>query len=373
MQKHATFDKRNLSGVFAAAAVILTSLSGVAPSPANAQAGPSPVILSEAVTMELVDRVEALGTLRANESVTVTAKVTETITALHFEDGQQVTKGRVLAEMTSAEEMAQLQEAEATVREAKEQLNRVSPLAERGVSSEALLSERRRDYDTAVARLLAVKSRLADRQIVAPFDGVIGLRRISVGALVEPGTEIATIDDDSVMKLDFTVPATFLSTLAVGLPVIAEAQAYGDRTFEGRISGIDSRVDPITRSITVRAMIPNESGVLKAGVLMTVEVLKNRREAVVLPEQAIIPYGRNTHVLVVDPEAKPPVAVKRDVKLGTRVGGKVEVLEGVEAGEHVVSDGTLRVRPGQNVLITAIDNGNEPLAKLLDQARKNPS
>lgn len=365
--------RARLCGLVVATLLTFASLAGWQATPAQAQAGPSPVILSEAVSKQLVDRVEALGTLRANESVTVTAQVTETITALHFEDGQEVKKGQVLAEMTSAEELAQLQEAEATVREAKDQLDRVSPLAERGVSSEAVLSERRRDHETAIARHEASKSRLSDRQIVAPFDGVVGLRRISVGALVEPGTVITTIDDDSVMKLDFSVPATFLSTLRVGLPVIAEAQAYGERVFEGKVSGIDSRVDPITRSITVRAMIPNESGVLKAGVLMTVEVLKNERQAVVLPEQAIIPHGRDTHVLVVDRKAEAPVAERRDVKLGTRVGGEVEILEGLKAGEFVISDGTLRVRPGQKVSITAIDNGGEPLVKLLEQAPKNPS
>lgn len=362
-----------LCGLVLATLSTFASFAGWQAAPAQAQAGPSPVILSEAVSKQLVDRVEALGTLRANESVTVTAQVTETITALHFEDGQEVKKGQVLAEMTSAEELAQLQEAEATVREAKDQLDRVSPLAERGVSSEAVLSERRRDHETAIARHEASKSRLSDRQIVAPFDGVVGLRRISVGALVEPGTVITTIDDDSVMKLDFSVPATFLSTLRVGLPVIAEAQAYGERVFEGKVSGIDSRVDPITRSITVRAIIPNESGVLKAGVLMTVEVLKNERQAVVLPEQAIIPHGRDTHVLVVDRKAEAPVAERRDVKLGTRVGGEVEILEGLKAGEFVISDGTLRVRPGQKVSITAIDNGGEPLVKLLEQAPENPS
>ena len=163
MPKPPTFDQSSLSGVFAAAFMMLAGLACMSPMPAHAQAGPSPVILTEAVKKELVDRVEALGTLRANESITVTAQVTETIAAIHFEDGQQVTKGQVLAEMTSAEELAQLQEAEATVREAKDQLDRVSPLAERGVSSEAVLSERRRDHETALARLLAVKSRISIR------------------------------------------------------------------------------------------------------------------------------------------------------------------------------------------------------------------
>ena len=351
----------------------LTALACANATNTLAQSPPPPVILSQAAKELMVDRIEALGTLRANESVTVTAQVTEIITALKFEDGQRVEKGQVLAEMTSGEEMALLQEAEATRREAEEQLERARPLAKRGVSSAAVLSERRRDFETSAARLEAVKSRLSDRRIVAPFAGVVGLRRISVGALVEPGTVITTIDDDSVMKLDFPIPATFLSTMRVGLPIVAEAKAFGDRTFEGEVAGIDSRVDPITRSITIRAVIPNKDAILKAGILMTVEVLKDRRQVVVVPEQAIIARGRATHVFVVDPSSSAPKATKREVKTGTRHDGKVEIVSGLSAGEYVITDGTLRARPGQPVSITAIDNNDEPLAELLKRKAENPT
>ena len=332
-----------------------------------AQGGPVPVILAQAKKSELVDRVEALGTLRANEQVTVTAQVTETITEIRFEDGQDVQKGDTLALMTSGEEAANLKEAEAMVREAREQLERAQPLAKRGVSSEATLSERRRDYETAEARLEAVKSRIADRRIEAPFSGVVGLRRISVGALVEPGTVITTIDDDSVMKLDFTVPATYLATLRVGLYIEATAEAFPGQRFNGKVTGIDSRIDPVTRSITVRAVIPNESKKLKAGLLMTVEVLKNKRMAVVVPEQAVVRRGREARVLVVDPKSEKPVAKAQVVELGWRGNGMVEVTSGLQDGEFVIVDGTLRVKPGQAVSVTAVDEGDQPLSELLKQ------
>jgi membrane fusion protein (multidrug efflux system) len=363
--------KFGLSNLARAVAIAILLIAQGAAEPIRAQGGPQPVIVAQAVQEEIVDRLEALGTLRANEQVTITAQVTEIITELKFEDGQRVAKGDTLAVMTSAEETAQLQEAEATVREAADQLERTKPLAKRGVSSDALLSERRRDYETAVARLEAVKSRIADRRIEAPFDGVLGLRMISVGALVEPGTVITTIDDDSVMKLDFNIPATFLSTMRVGLPIEALAEAFGSRTFEGTISGVDSRVDAVTRSVTVRAVIPNNDGVLKGGLLMTVEVLKNKRQAVVIPEQAVIARGRETSVFVVDPKAESQTAQARKVELGTRRNGRVEVISGLSAGEHVVTDGTLRVKTGQAVTIKAFDKGDEPLAKLLNQKPTN--
>lgn len=334
-----------------------------------AQGAPSPVIIGEVVEEEIFDRVEALGTLRANEQVTVTAQVTEIITELKFEDGQRVLKGDTLALMTNSEETAQLREAEATVREAAEQLERTKPLASRGVSSEALLAERTRDHETALARLEAVNSRIADRRVEAPFDGVIGLRRISVGALVEPGTVITTIDDDSVMKLDFSIPSTFLSTIKMGLPIEAKAGAYGERTFKGKVTGIDSRVDTVTRSVTVRAVIPNDDEILKSGILMTVEILKNKRQSVMIPEQAVIARKRETRVFVVDPKAEKPMAESRLVELGTRRDGKVEVTSGLAKGEFIVIDGALRIRDGQPVEVTAIDKGGEPLADLLKRKR----
>lgn len=354
-----------LASVSFAAAVFFTIASG------HAQSGPTPVILSKVGVDTISDRIEALGTLRANESISVSSQVTEVITRIRFDDGQRVKDGDVLAEMTSAEERAQLKEAEALVREAREQLNRVSPLAKKGISSGQQLSERRRDFDAASARLEAVQSRIADRLIKAPFSGVIGLRTISVGALVEPGTVIATIDDDSKMKLDFTIPATYLPTIKIGLPIIARANAFGNREFNGKVTSIDSRIDPVTRAIVLRAVIPNPDGVLRAGALMTVQVFKDQREAVVVPEQSVIARGQKSSVFVVDPDAVEPVATKRDVALGSRQDGFVEVTKGIKVGEYVVTDGTVRITPDSPVKIVAIEQGREPLNALLKQ--KNDS
>lgn len=337
--------------------------------PAEAE-GPE-IFVSKVQKKTLVDRVEALGTLKANESVTVSAQTTEIITSIMFEDGQRVLQGQVLVEVSSAEEKALLAEAEAAVREAKAQLQRTSPLAERGISSGVVLSERKRDFDAAVARVDAAKSRLEDRRIVAPFAGVVGLRNISVGALVVPGTSITTIDDDSVMKLDFAIPSTFLATIRLGLPIQAKAAAFGDRVFTGKVVAINSRVDEITRSITVRASIPNPEGQLRAGLLMIVEVLKNERQAMVIPERAVISRGNDSFVFVVDPNSKEPKAVEKKVALGQRSAGEVEVTDGLLFDDYVVIDGTLRVKPGQAVTIAAIGDGAERPEALLKQQSSN--
>jgi membrane fusion protein (multidrug efflux system) len=323
------------------------------------------VIAAEVRTEPFADRVEALGTLRANESVSLTANVTETVSVIHFDDGQQVKRGEVLVEMTSAEEHALLEEARARLAEAQRQYDRVKSLVTQRSASESLLDERRRDLDTARALLVAIESRLADRLIKAPFDGILGLRNISPGALVTPGDLITTLDDTGVMKLDFTVPSVFLRDLAPGLAIEARAPAYGERTFEGAVRSIDSRVDPVTRSVRVRALIPNPDGTLKPGVLMRVELLRNPRETLVVPESALLQKGRDHHVMRIDAEGK---AERVAVKVGARRPGQAEILEGLSAGDRVITHGADKVRPGQAVRVQALDDGTRPLAELVGAA-----
>ncbi len=334
--------------------------------PALAEPYAQPVILAPVIEDSFADRVQALGTLRANESVTLTGLVTDTVTAIHFDDGQRVSAGDILVEMTSGEETALLAEASSTLAEAERQYNRVQELETQGNASAALLDQRRREYETAEARLDAVRSRLRDRLLVAPFDGVVGLRTISVGALIEPGDPVTTLHDDSVMKLDFTVPSTFLMALEPGLPITARTAAVGDRSFEGRVSSIDNEIDPVTRSITVRALVPNPERLLKPGLLMTVELRKNPRQTIVIPEEALIQRGRRVFVFVVDPEATEPQATEREITIGARRVGEVEVLSGVEPGAYVVVHGAMMLRDGAPVSIKAIDRGDRALSELIN-------
>jgi len=353
------------TGPVAGAAAWLALLAGGMLWAVAAVAAPTSVIVAEAREVPFEDRVEALGTLRANESVVLTASVTETVSALYFDDGDRVEAGQLLVEMTSAEEQAQLKEARAREREASSQYRRVQSLATQGTASKSLLDERSREWQTARAQLVAIESRLTDRLVKAPFSGVIGLRNISVGALVEPGDRIATLDDDAVLKLDIAVPSVYLSTLATGLPVTATTPAYGDRAFQGVLRSIDSRVDPVTRSVTARVLLPNDDGLLKPGLLMQVTLQKNPRTALVIPEAALMPTGRQQFVLVAEPDGEGFKAAKREVRIGTRRPGSVEVVSGLKPGEQVITHGTLRVRPGQAVAIRAVDDGTQPLDVLL--------
>jgi membrane fusion protein (multidrug efflux system) len=314
--------------------------------------------------LSLAERIEALGTLRANESVSITSNVTETISVVHFDDGQRVREGDLLVEMTSAEEHALLEEAQARAAEAERQYDRVRSLVQQRSASESLLDERKRDLDTARANLVALESRLADRVVKAPFDGVVGLRNVSRGALVEPGDLITTLDDDSVMKLDFTVPSVFLAQLEPGLKIEARARPYGERVFDGVVRGVDSRIDPVTRSVQVRALLPNPARVLRPGLLMRVELLIDPRDAVVVPEAALLHQGQDHFVLrLVDADGAPTVE-RRQVEIGARKPGVVEIRSGLSAGDQVVTEGQEKARPGQPVRVLALDDGSLSLREI---------
>lgn len=334
---------------------------------------PVPVIISEAKLDLFEDRVEALGTLRANESVNITATITDTVTKIHFEDGQRVSKGDILVEMTNTEEHAVLEEEMSTLAEAEKQLTRIESLVNKGAAPQTLLDERRRDYDTAKARLNQIQSRLQDRLILAPFSGVVGLRNISVGALVEPGDLITTLDDDTIMKLDFSVPAVYLDTLKTGLTIEAKASAFGDRIFTGKLSSLNSRIDEATRSIVARAILTNEEGLLRPGMLMSVELLKNPRNVIIIPEEALLPMGSKNFVFLVDQSANPVITEKREVEIGQRRPGEVEIRKGLSSGDFVVIHGALKVRQGEPVKILAVDSGNETLDQMLSRPRKDTS
>jgi membrane fusion protein, multidrug efflux system len=197
------------------------------------------------------------------------------------------------------------------------------------------------------------------------------LRNISLGALVRPGDVITTLDDDSVMKLDMSVPSTYLPYLQTGLLIKAKAHALGGRIFEGQISSIGSRVDPVTRSVLVRALIPNPEQQLRPGLLMVVELKEPARTAVVVPEISIIKSAGETFVFVVQEESGKQVAVKRIVEQGQRQSGVVEVTEGLAQGEIIVTQGHLKLKHGAEVNVSAWERGTENLDALLHQEKNS--
>jgi membrane fusion protein, multidrug efflux system len=322
------------------------------------------VIVAPARVTEFADRIEALGTTRANETVRLSTSVTGKIREINFDDGQEVAAGDILVVLDIAEEEAQLKAAQAVLAERRLAFDRSRQLERQQYATTAQLEERRAAMQEAEAQIEAIKARIADRTIRAPFSGLVGLRDISVGALVAPGDLITTLDDLSVIKLDFTVPATYLRVLRPGLPVVAKASAFADEPFSGELRSVGTQVDPVTRAVVARALVPNPDGVLRPGLLMTVELFKNPRQALVIPEGALIPRGRSNAVLVVEDSGK---AVRREVEIGARRPGEVEILSGLGEGEYVITHGTMSVRHGQGVTIMAIQEHEQPLREMLSR------
>lgn len=326
---------------------------------ARFQRPPTPVVTQAVTTRELSDVINAIGDTQANESVTISAKVTDTVSRVHFDDGQLVDAGDVLVELTNAEETALLNEALANRTDAETQLERLSNLYEQRTIPLSQVDEARARANAARARYNSVVARLDDRLIRAPFAGSLGFRQVSEGTLITPGTAIATLDDISIIKLDFAIPEVYLAQLKIGLNLRAYSSAYTDQTFIATIAGIDTRVDPATRTARARALIENDDLHLKPGMLLTVALSTRPRTALAVSETAVIQRsGRAFVYIVTENDAGQQTAVMRPVVIGTRSDGYAEILSGLSLGERVIIEGTIKVRDGAPVTELAASDEN---------------
>jgi membrane fusion protein, multidrug efflux system len=330
--------------------------SGDAPvaAPIRAQ-GPGNAPVSVLVTKigyrPFAQDMEAIGTARANEAVDVTAKISNRVTAIRFKEGQKVQAGDVLVEFDSEQARANLAEAEAALRDSRNQFNRSRELYATKALSESQLDQLQATLSMNEARVAGARSQLSDTIIRAPFAGRVGLRNVSVGSFVSPTTVITTLDDTSVIKLDFSVPEVFLAQLREGLEITGRTTAYAGESFKGKVASIDNRLDPVSRAVLVRARIENRDGRLKPGMLMTVTLMRAEAPALLIPEQALVPEGDRKFVFAVREDK----AVRVEVHTGRRRPGEVEVLNGLAEGDLIVTEGTQKVRDGIPVKVIGTD------------------
>lgn len=322
-------------------------LSGKDGQPSAQSKKPAPVSVITAKKQTLTEGFEAQGSANAIESIEITAPVAEIITRINFEDGQKVDAGEVLIQLRQDDLIASKQFALAELAENKREYERLEALVSKGAAPSSQLDARRTLLSKSEANLNKISAELNKRTIVAPFSGYLGLRNFSVGAFVRPGEVITTLDDLSSIKLEVQVPAKFLPKLKPGLALTASAPALGDDSlFKGELTYIDSRVDPTTRSIRIRALLPNEGLVLKPGLFMSIQLLSEPREAIMVPEIAIISERDEHFVYLVNEQEK---VEKRAVILGARKPDLVEVREGLVEGEKIIVEGIVKVQPGQAV------------------------
>ena len=310
--------------------------------------GPTPVEVAQAEAAEPLEQIRSVGNLLADESVQIAPEQAGRVAAIRFEEGQAVEEGAELIKLDDTLLAAEAKEVEARAELAEANYDRASSLSKTGSGTQRTLDEALAERLTSNALLLLIQSRLEKTSVKAPFPGIMGLRSVSVGAYVEPGRNIATLDKIDIVKVEFTIPERNLTDVRVGYPVEVRVDAYPDRVFRGEVYAIDPQVDINGRSLKVRARLPNPDLSLRPGLFARVVVQgASRGEVVVVPEGAIVPRGGESFVYrVADGKVE-----EAKVELGRRRDGLVELTTGIAPGDTVVVAGHARLRNGAPVEI----------------------
>ncbi|PPE73098.1 efflux transporter periplasmic adaptor subunit [Solimonas fluminis] len=308
------------------------------------------VEMAPVATATLSRQIVAVGSVRSDESVTLSPEIAGRIARIGFDEGRPVTRGQVLFELDDAVHRAQLAQAHADHGLAQRNYQRGLELFER-----KLISQQERDtlssaQDAAAASLALAQAQLAKTRITAPFAGIAGLRQVSPGDYVNPGQALVNLEAVSSVKIDFRVPELALSQLSAGQPLDIEFDAWPGERFRGEVYAIEPRVADTTRSVGLRARLANPEGRLRPGLFARVRLQTGVREqVVVIPEQAVFPRGEQQFVYAVSQG----VAREREIRLGQREPGRVEVAEGLKPGETIIISGLQKVSNGANVVPAA--------------------
>jgi membrane fusion protein (multidrug efflux system) len=316
---------------------------------------PAAVDVTKVTAVTLLDDVNAAGTLRSNEAVVIRPEVAGRITQLNFGDGQQVRKGQVLVAFDSTVNQAEVQQAKAELSIAKANFNRNDELARQKFISIRARDESAANVQVLEAKLALAQARLSKLEIKAPFSGIVGIRNVSVGDYVKDGADLVNLEDISSVKVDFRVPEKFVDRIQKGQELEVIVDALPDKPLHAKVDAIDPQVDSAGRSALLRGRIANPAGKLKPGMFARVRlILAERENALVVPEEAIVPQGNKVTVWkVVDGKA-----VNAEVKTGMRRDAKVEILQGLQLGDTVVTAGQMRL--SRNGAPVRIGQGGEP-------------
>ncbi|HAR52214.1 efflux RND transporter periplasmic adaptor subunit [Roseovarius nubinhibens] len=307
--------------------------------------GPAQVEVASATVETMRETVEAVGTTRARQSVDIVPEADGRIEALTIAPGDRVEEGTVLIRLDDVIARADLAEAQARFLERDRVLTRLTQLRQSNAVSEAAREEAVARLAEARAQVDRAEQRLAERTILAPFAGTLGLAEVDQGARVSAGTFITRLDDLSEVEIEFSIPETLFSRIKTGMKITATSVAFPDQEFIGTISEVDSRIDPVSRAFRTRAVVPNPGDTLPAGMFMSLELVLSQSDETVVPEEAIVFQAAETYVFaVIDGKAR-----RVTVKTGPRRNGMISIREGLEPGDQVVTRGLHRVRDGSDV------------------------
>lgn len=339
--------------------------------------GPPPPSVVETVRAETRDvavQISALGTLDGDQSIVISPEINGIVTSIDFVDGQRLEQGDTIISIDSGSLKARLMQTQARVTLSRANFDRAKRLRKQGSGTERALDEALNDMRSAEADMAAAQADLDKANIAAPFTGIIGLRRVSLGQYLKAGDTIATLADIDHLRIDFRVSEVFLTEINKGQAVSVQFDALPGETFTGTIRAMDPVIDVSGRAISVRAELINEGGKLRPGIFGRVTIVTKTRRSIVLPESALVPQktGEKAVFVVVDtkPEGTenmhgggnhqggemPPMdpnakfADLRTVEIGERMTGEVEIISGLKEGEIVVTAGQLKIRPGDAIL-----------------------
>ncbi len=334
---------------------------------------PQAVMVMPAYATPLQDSIEALGNAMANESVDITPPTTATITGIHFKDGQSVKQDDVLVVFKQQQEQAELAATHAQVKVHQSELTRLQNLLQHQAASQREVDERVAALETAKQSRQQIQARLDDLTLRAPFSGVLGLRQFSVGARVSPGQVITHLDDLQQMKVNFTLPSAQLMHVKSGTVFTASSNLLGAQIFTGKVTAIDSRIDVSSGSFMVRGIIQNPQQILKPGLLLRITLQQPARHAIIVAEEAVIQRQQNHFVFVVQDDNR---VAQKNLVIGTRQPGLIEVLDGLNLGDRVIVRGMGAVKVGDQVSIqqqiTQLSELNSSPENIRDQNNPSP-
>lgn len=318
--------------------------------------GPAVVEVGKAELLRLSDDVQAVGSLRSAQSVVLRPEVSGRIAKFGFGDGQRVRRGQLLVQLDDTLQRAQHQQALAQASIAKTNLQRSRELLAQGFVSPSAVDQNAAALEVAEAQVALAAAQLQRMKILAPFDATAGIRKVDLGDYVKDGADLVNLEDLSALSVDFSVPERYLARIRPGQAVEVALDALPGRSFKGRVEALDAQVDANGRALLVRARVENPGAVLKPGMFARPRVVFAVREnAIVVPEEALVPQGQRQYVYkLVEGEGGQKSAQRVEARLGLRLPGKVELLDGVAAGDRVVTAGQARLR-GESTPVRVID------------------
>ncbi len=360
----------------AAARSPVASAAVVAPARQAAAGGPVPVEVGKAVAMRIEDDAQAIGSLRAHQGVMLRPEVSGRVARIGFADGKRVRRGQLLVQLDDTLQRAQLQQTQAQASIARTNLERNRELVAQNFVSASAVDQSAAALEVAQAQVALAQAQLERMRILAPFDGVAGISNVNLGDYVKDGADIVNIEDTSSMWVDFRLAEQFMTRLRPGQPVEVQLDALPGRTLAARVEAVDSLLDADGRSLLIRARLPNAGGELRGGMFVRARtVFAVREAAVVVPEEALVPQGGKQYIVKVIEAPAGKVSQRLEARIGVRLPGRAEILEGVNPGDVVVTAGQARLmrEDGQVVQPVQVGPGAASAARPLTPATSVPA